>query len=156
MTEYYTQAVVLDKLPHKEQDMRVMLYTQELGKVAAKVQSARKITSKLNGHLEPGNVVAVRIVEKGGLQVVDALTLRRLPANNLLVLRLVHDLTGEWEPDPMLWAAAINEQTTEPQMLQLLGFDVSHATCGICERRDTLKFSAIALNYFCLSCYNLK
>lgn len=153
MTEYFTEAIVLDKLPQKEQDARVVLYTQELGKVTAKVKSARKITSKLNGHLEPLNIVKIRIIEKGGLQAVDALTVRKLPVSQLPVLALVNELTGEWEPDPILWTAVTNERMDQAQLLRILGFDSTFAACGLCERKENLQFSTIALNYFCGDCY---
>ena len=61
----------------KEIDAQIVLYTRDFGKVLAKAKSARKMTSKLNGHLQPLNFINARLIEKtpvGRFQVVDALT----------------------------------------------------------------------------------
>ncbi|MEK7212689.1 MAG: recombination protein O N-terminal domain-containing protein, partial [Patescibacteria group bacterium] len=51
MQEYLSEAVVLDAVPNGDLDLRVHLFTKKFGKLTAKVKSARKITSKLAGHL---------------------------------------------------------------------------------------------------------
>ncbi|MDO8574288.1 MAG: recombination protein O N-terminal domain-containing protein, partial [bacterium] len=74
MNEYYfNEAIVLDREPSGETDNRFSIYAKGFGKIVARGKSTRKITSKLSGHLEPGNLVKVRLIEKNGLQVVDAL-----------------------------------------------------------------------------------
>ena len=70
MREYSTEGVVLDRVSSREADLRVTLYTRDLGKIIAKVKSGRAITSKLAPHLEPLNFVRLRIIEKNGFQVV--------------------------------------------------------------------------------------
>ena len=64
MQEHFTEALVLDKEILGELDYRVFLYTQQLGKIAAKVRSGRRITSKLAPHLEPLNFIQARLIEK--------------------------------------------------------------------------------------------
>ena len=75
MVEYFTEALVLDKEDSGDLDARIILYTEDLGKITAKAKSVKRITSKLNGHLEPLNFIQVRLVEKNGFQIVDALTI---------------------------------------------------------------------------------
>jgi recombinational DNA repair protein (RecF pathway) len=105
MQEYITDAIVLDKVDSGELDSRVFLYTKDFGKIVAKAKSLRKITSKLAGHLQPANLVAARIVEKNGVQLIDALTISR-PEKRPEILKnlfLVKELAGEWQADPELW-----------------------------------------------------
>lgn len=155
MIEYVTEAVVLDKEPVGETDVRVFLYTRHFGKVAAKAKSARKIISKLNSHLEPLNLVQVRLVEKNGLQVADALRFGRLPEDQLRQLRLIHELTPEFEADAMLWSAILS-RAGENVLLKILGFDGQFAVCGRCGDNQGLVFLVSELNYFCGHCYNNK
>ena len=78
MQEYVTRAVVLDKETRGgHADARYSFFTERFGKVRAKATSSRKIVSKLAGHLEPGTLSAVRIIEQHGTRVVDALTTAR-------------------------------------------------------------------------------
>ena len=150
MTEYFTDAIVLDKIPQGEADMRVILYTRELGRVSAKVTSARKITSKLNGHLEPFMISQVRLVQKNGIpQLVDALQSGRLPVSQLRPLEIVREITPEWEPDNMIWALLVSGKATEQNILKVLGFDPEYAACSLCEGNNSLSFSTASLNYLC-------
>ncbi|MBU1149116.1 DNA repair protein RecO [Patescibacteria group bacterium] len=48
-----TQGIILARRDLNEWDRLVTIYTEKLGKVLAKVTSARKIKSKLSPHLEP-------------------------------------------------------------------------------------------------------
>jgi recombinational DNA repair protein (RecF pathway) len=155
MTEYFTDAIVLDKNPYGEADMRVVLYTREMGRVIAKVTSARKITSKLNGHLEPFMLSKVRLVQKNGIpQLIDALQFGRLPVSQLRSLEIVREITPDWEPDNLLWALLVSGKADEQSILKVLGFDSQYAACSLCESNDSLAFSTASLNYFCANCYN--
>ena len=64
MTEYLSEAVVLDKETSGDLDIRVSMFTKKFGKLKVRAKSARRIVSKLSPHLEPGNVAQVRIIEK--------------------------------------------------------------------------------------------
>ena len=90
--EYFTEAVVLDKEPSGEFDSIAHLYTQELGRVSASVTSARKILSKLNSHLEPLNLVQVRLVEKNRFHVADVLKTGALDRQHLDALKLIKSI----------------------------------------------------------------
>lgn len=112
MQEYATPAFVLDVQPAGEYDARVFLFTKELGRVTARAKSIRKINSKLAGHLQPLMLSTVRLVEKHGFQVVDALMLRDLrkgvePKNIrelLEVARTIYETTSEHLREPALWS----------------------------------------------------
>jgi recombinational DNA repair protein (RecF pathway) len=160
MQEYVTRALVLDKQTRGgHADARYSFFTERYGKIAARAVSSRKITSKLAGHLEPGTLAAVRIIETHGAQVVDALKFSR--ANiSLATLAALNRLLGEWEPDKELWqelvrvamngdatsattangtAAMTNDMAAEPvkkfswsNTLAILGWDPRAAVCARC------------------------
>lgn len=53
MATYKTKAIILSSYPYKEHDRIITFYSDEFGKMDARARGARKITSKLAGHLEP-------------------------------------------------------------------------------------------------------
>lgn len=153
--EYFTEALVLDKEPVGEADLQVVLYTKELGRVTAKVVSARKITSKLAAHLEPLNFISVRLIQKGRFQIVDALTTDRLPGSSdtMAILGLVKELTGEEQPDFELWQALKNKAVKGESILGLLGFDHQFADCQNCGAQYPEHFLIRELEYRCAPCF---
>lgn len=158
MREYVSDAIVLDREGIGEADARVVFYTEKFGRVSARVTSARRITSKLSAHLEPGLAVRVRLVEKRGaenggvwFQVTDALGVKRLALPSA-VLRLVAELGAEGEQDLALWHALARGRATVRETLSLLGFDPRHAACEQCGVPDPAKFSARSAAYFCDEC----
>ena len=154
--EYFTEAIVLDKEPAGEADSQVYLYTKELGRVTAKVISARKITSKLAGHLEPLNVIQVRLVQKNRFQVVDALRISTLPRTVAMLnaLRLAKDLTGEGQADSELWNVLSGGRATGVTVLSALGFDSQYAMCENCGNGTPSHFIYQRLEYWCSSCFS--
>lgn len=50
---YKTHGIILRRAPHRERDKIFRIYTRNYGKILARAISARKVTSKLSGHLEP-------------------------------------------------------------------------------------------------------
>jgi recombinational DNA repair protein (RecF pathway) len=158
MQEYVTDAIVLTKQPSGELDSRYSLFTKKFGKMTGRTKSSRKVTSKLAGHLEPGNAVKARFIEKSGTQIVDALKMARtgIVLGDLAVL---NDLLPEMDPDAPLWEylarlpavasspfaaeAASAEQgamAREPfswtSVLRLLGWDPEGAACAACGGAD--------------------
>lgn len=126
MREYCVEALVLGKEDLGEIDGVVELYTAEFGKISAKIKSAKKITSKLSGHLEPFGAAAVRLVSgksEAGLpagqsstgrnfQIADALRADNFPLwrkspddlrLGLQILRFIRDFVWENQPEPDLW-----------------------------------------------------
>ncbi len=72
---YSTQAIVLNRRPYQEADSRISLYTLEHGKLDLLVRGARKLSSKLAGHVEPLNLLEVMVVS--GRQAYAGGTLSR-------------------------------------------------------------------------------
>jgi len=157
MQEYVTRAVVLDKEARGgHADARYSFFTERYGKIAARAVSSRKIVSKLAGHLEPGTLAAVRIIETHGAQVVDALTAAqtRISLPNLAAL---NSLLGEWESDKELWrelAGAATAKFSWSRVLAILGWDPSGAVCVVCNspNRPARHFSIRRQEFFCAQC----
>ncbi|MBI2024912.1 MAG: recombination protein O N-terminal domain-containing protein [Candidatus Harrisonbacteria bacterium] len=153
--EFYTKAVVLDKEPDGEADSRVFLYTEAFGKIIGRATSARKIVSKLSAHLEPLNLIDIKIVQKNRFQIVDALKIAALPTNRetLAALNLVKELAPEGEPDLDLWGVLAGKNPDGEQILGVLGFDKKFASCGICGSASLKHFLIGDLIYSCPACF---
>lgn len=145
-----SEAVVLGVEPNGDMDLRVSLFTKKFGKLTAKAKSARKITSKLAGHLQPGNVVQARLVEKGGLQAVDALKSSRLGASPHQLFFLDR-LLAETEPDLELWQAVADGKWDWRRILRILGWDPAEAVCRSCGKRPEYFFPD-GQEFFCGEC----
>jgi recombinational DNA repair protein (RecF pathway) len=154
MIEYFTSALVLDAEDVGELDKRVFLYTKELGKVGAKARSTRKITSKLSAYLEPFNFVKIRLIEKNGFQVVDALNFDKVEISpeNSVFLQFIKEMTFEFQPDKQLWFYLRRKKFSYRQVLKILGFDPDFAVCQICGRKSVAYFSKTEQTFFCRQC----
>lgn len=146
-----TKGVVLEKEPFNEADQRVTVFTEGLGKIFATVKSGRKIVSKLSAHLEPGNFVQVRLVEKHSFHVTDALRLPRARAP-LSVLKLLQTVAPEAARDYDLWGAVAAEPFSFRRLLDALGFDPRHAVCDVCGTGTPAFFSFRDTAYWCSAC----
>lgn len=168
MKEYFTEALVLDKIENKEADGTVVFYSFDLGKVSAKARSIKKITSKLSAHLEPLNFVNVRLIEKNGFQVADALTLNRQPelrsnpeilAKFLRIIQFIKTTTFELQPDHRLYFvikkimfAEYGERQICRLLLKILGFDPEFAACHFCDDKKTEYFLKEDCIFLCRRC----
>ena len=112
MINYNLKAIALSKKEIGDNDVLFFLYTKELGRVAALAKGAKRLTSKLAGHLEPLSLSNVRLVEKKRLHIADALLLDSFKniRNNyrtfkeaLLLLKFIEDNTFEFQSDELLW-----------------------------------------------------
>jgi recombinational DNA repair protein (RecF pathway) len=149
--EYVSDAIVLEKESQGELDQRVAVFARDLGKLSAKVKSGKKITSKLSPHLEPGNFIRVRMVEKGSLQIVDALKREKLsgpPDFYYLLGRILAD----GEPDDELWTALLAGEKRWVKILSILGWDPERASCEHCGRTQVFAFHLASQNFFCGPC----
>ncbi|TSC83188.1 MAG: Uncharacterized protein G01um101419_154 [Parcubacteria group bacterium Gr01-1014_19] len=154
MTEHYTKALVLDRENQGDQDSRVFLYCEKLGRISAKVKSARKITSKLSGHLEPGNLGSVRLIELGGFQVVDVVSEEILPRDpkTIAALQLLKEMTVEGDFDPELWSLISAGHLEIGTILSCLGFSPTFASCRTCQSGNPGHFLMRELEYSCHPC----
>ena len=129
MQEYVTEAVVLDTVPSAELDVRVSLFTKKFGKLVARAKSVKKITSKLAGHLEPGNVVKIRLLGKKGFKLVDA-PKEKEGSINPPDLYLLNQILHEAEPDHELWELLTGGAFRWHEALRILGWDPAAADCA--------------------------
>lgn len=151
MYEYASEAIVLDRDIHGESDVRVILFTREFGKLVARARSMRKILSKLAGHLEPGTHASVRLIEKKGLQVVDALKRGRsawTPAD----LFLMSELLPQEEPAEEVWDMLAGDSPDWRAVLRALGWDPRDARCTSCEQEGPRIFHLKDPSFFCEAC----
>jgi len=167
MAERYTPALVLSREDKNDQDILFTLYTKDLGKIRAIAKSARKITSKLTGHLTQGKVVNVRVIDKGSFQLLDSLSSGKRCADRE-VLKLLHFLDNMMpynQPDLHVWHIAkevIGRCQIEPivygELLRVMGFASSSASafpaCAKCkgERSPTTLFYIPDLVFLCSNC----
>jgi recombinational DNA repair protein (RecF pathway) len=162
MHELGTQALVLSVEQVGEYDARVILYTQQSGKVHARARSLFKLKGKLAGHLQPLTLVRVRLVEKKGVQIVDAMREFRYieeetPTARALELlgmaRLLSELTHPGQPDDELWQLIASRQLTGKKLLAALGFDPEHARCSRCDQPRPSHFLLREEQYMCKECF---
>lgn len=119
MREYLTDAIVLGQeqalLASRlagDFDVRLDFYTRDFGRLKAKAKSLKKTTSKLAGHLEPLTLSKIRLIEKNGFLVADALTINRFEqlrsssrsfAEGLRLIDFFKAVVLDGEPDFNLW-----------------------------------------------------
>ncbi len=113
-SSFRTSAVVLRHQDLRETDRIVTLYTRTRGRLSAIVRGARKPASRLAGHLEPGTVVQISLVEGRGDFFTLAAAQATVPALHAAsslavfpsfvhVLEVTTRLTHDVEPDTRLF-----------------------------------------------------
>ncbi len=161
MLEHYTTAIVLEVKPRGEIDAAVTIYSKDFGRLTAKAKSLRKITSKLAGHLLPGNLIKVRLIEHGdgnGFQILDALSQKPAGAlgNLLKFMEFMNKMTPLALPDLGLWYEAehmLESGDFSPQryrrVLSELGFGPDGSKCGDCGAGTVAYFLPGELVFLC-------
>ena len=157
--------LVLDKNKVNETDLTVDLYAKELGRIKAKMTSGQKITSKLSPHLEPLTFSLVRLTEKNGFVVADALTQDYLKhfrvspvyfAPALKLLSALKELIYSEEIDPKLWfwlkKTLAKREIFYSQFLKILGYDPKLAECRKCRSKFIKYFLAADQIFLCRNC----
>ncbi len=144
------EAIVLHKDFQGELDERVVFFAKDFGKQSAKIKSGRKITSKLSPHLEPGNLIKARWIEKGSLQVVDALKQEKLDFTPGF-LKLVCDVLAEHNHDEEVWNFLKNNKESSTELLSVLGWNPKGAVCQLCSSTPRM-FGVDSLGYYCADC----
>ena len=94
MIEYSTKALVLDANNVNELDKLVLSIYGRIGQGGCQGQKRQKITSKLAAYLEPLNFIRIRLVEKNGFQIVDALNFDKITVSpqNLAISRFIKEM----------------------------------------------------------------
>ena len=165
MLEYVTESIVLAVEPHKEYDLTADLFTKDLGRVKARAVSGRKILSKFSPHLNPLNLVSVRLVEKKQFTITDVLTadnfsvLRNHGENYSAALNLLNVLkilVPFGVPDIHLWyflrASFEDNMINCVSLLKILGYDSQFSSCAFCFRETTANFSLNNQIFLCSFC----
>ncbi|MDD5710917.1 MAG: recombination protein O N-terminal domain-containing protein [Candidatus Colwellbacteria bacterium] len=168
MAERYTPILVLRRENKGNQDLLFTLYTKDLGKIKAIAKSARKITSKLAGHLTQGRIIKARIIDKGSFQLLDVLS-GGGKCTNLEVIKFLHfldSMTPYNQPDPHLWHIAkevVGRCQVGPvvyrELLSIMGFVSPFPSvlpaCAWCKRRErspATLFYTPDLVFLCSNC----
>jgi recombinational DNA repair protein (RecF pathway) len=159
MREYFTEAVVLGLKPVGLSDRIVNLYTKDFGRLEAKVVAARKITSKLSPHLEEGNLIEARLIEKNRFILADVVLKKRFGKNLAVfeILFLLKSLLPELVSDLRLWHGLVQglqkENLDKKIFLKFLGYNTVFAKCENCESSEIGHFSTIDQTFLCRGCF---
>ena len=157
MPTYRTEAIVLGRSNLGEADRIVTFLTENQGKLRGVVRGARKIKSRLAGHIEPFSRVNLGLVEgKGALEVVTSAQLVWYPHHlgqdltrletAFLLARLTDRLVEDRHPQPRLFhlmaemlrvldsygPPELVELTFKLQLLAQLGYALQLDHCVVC------------------------
>lgn len=150
--EYISEAIVLKIFSNGDLDKIVSVFTKNFGKIIAKVKSANKISSKLRGHLEPGNLIITRLIFKNKFQLVDALKQEKLNLN-FKDLDLLDKILPEMEQDENLYFKLRNDNFNWSEVLKILGWNPKEAYCDNCNSENISIFNINSQKFFCNNCY---
>ena len=78
---FSTQAIILDRQNFRENDLRVVVYTKDKGKLELVAKGAKKSTSKVAAHIEPLNLINVMIVKGKQFDYIGSATSKNCFAN---------------------------------------------------------------------------
>jgi recombinational DNA repair protein (RecF pathway) len=157
MYEQSSSAFVLGKENVSEHDSLVSLYSKDLGKVLARVTSGAKLHSKLMPHLQVGNKVAVRLVERKLLRVADAISFPSSGAKGdlkkrILALSLLSQLSVDNGPEGDVWHYLEKEDWSTIKLLKMLGLYADGAKCFLCKKGEADYFSVADSGFYCAKC----
>lgn len=164
MTEYSTKAVVLGREPKGEFDEVLTLYTRDFGKISAVVKGVRRITSKLSGHLQVGSFATIRLIRRGGMQLLEAFSHSSGLTEGLhRFLVFIDRMTPYEASDPHLWygveyviesdvfgkADREKQNRVYRRFLKILGFGTEFATCADCGSPRIAYFAPSDIMFLC-------
>lgn len=161
MREYFTPGIVLDREPRNELDEMITVYTKELGKLRAFTKSSRKITSKLSGHLAPGRLADIRLVQRNKLQLVDILSSSSIsdPKELLPFLHFINKIVPYGDADLNLWymiEEIVRGNHFNPAvyryLVEKLGFSGEEPYCHYCETNKSSFLNLAEITLLCANC----
>lgn len=164
MKDFVSEAIVLGTAPAKEHDRVVFLFTKKHGRIQARVAGGARLLSKFAPHLDPLNLVGIRVAHKNKYTLTDVLTSNRFLAtregpafgNALKVVALVRVLAPEGEPDMKLWhdlVTALADGNVKPNhFLNIFGYDAHLGTCDSCGAKPVAYFSIKTHELMCVTC----
>ena len=65
-----TRGIILDSRPYRESDLLVSLFSFDFGRLSLLVRGAKKLSSKMSGHLEPLTRAKIMIIKGKGLDYI--------------------------------------------------------------------------------------
>jgi DNA repair protein RecO (recombination protein O) len=71
---YNTRAIILGRADFRENDSRIICYSEDRGKLELVARGAKKVKSKLSGHIEPLTLVRLMVVSGKDLNYVGTAT----------------------------------------------------------------------------------
>jgi DNA repair protein RecO (recombination protein O) len=114
MAAYQTYGIILKKTDRGEVDQLFSIYTQQQGKITALGRGTKKITSKLNGHLQPFAIINLMVAPgKNFDHVAGAVIIKRFfniqkdlkkIALASFGLELVDKINQAGQPEPKMFA----------------------------------------------------
>ncbi len=182
---YKSEGVVLKRWRHREKDTLVRVLTRDFGKITARAISARKITSKLAGHLEPFVVADFFFAKSKTIDIVAGSN--TIMSNDVLRSSMIHgaaanyiaeivdNLTHDHDPDPLFYEYVLgmlqmigqqpqlNILTVYAAIVQIfeyLGYRFELETCHSCKRvvtaDEVLKFHFQLRGLECGNCRSIE
>lgn len=148
--------------PRGELDATIVLYTKDLGKILAFAKSIRKITSKLSGHLVPGKIADIRVVENNGsgYQVVDALSFTSASTPEVpRLLSFIDRMSPSGVQDLQLWYEIENSLQygitgdTYRKLLLIMGLGGEEIGCEKCGNLKIAYFLPLDVIFLCAECF---
>lgn len=170
--EYYTRALVLERMDAGERDARLNLFTERYGKISARARSLRAIRSKLSAHLQPFHFVRMRLAPRtlgNGFVVIDSVlddafvpSVTRRRSDCALVVRVLDLYAPELDADPIIWhalEALFGDESPDASAARLthvilsrIGFDPRYASCVACGAGAVTHFVVGQGTFVCASC----
>lgn len=106
MNSNITEGIILKKTNFKDNKVLVNIYTEKLGKISTSVIGVNKISSKLNSHLQAGNLVKIYLIKKKNYyRVANIETLRTYSRfisnfnNSVLLFTILELITKIYEEE---------------------------------------------------------
>lgn len=173
---YKTEGIVLKRWDYKERDRMLRLLTRDHGKLTTRAISARKVTSKLAGHLEPFVLADFHIAKSktidimAGSHTIEGNSRLRHSLhhtaianyfsevidrcideyeNDVAVYEHVRDFfswLGEHEPNALVMYSALL------QLFGLIGYRIELYTCHNCLKPITQEGSKLDLKLWNVEC----
>lgn len=120
---YTTTAIILNRYPFREADLRVVLFSRDFGKIEAAAIGAKKIKSKLAGQLEPLREVKVMLAKGKGIDKIgQAITLNNFGVQTIREPALVWQAQEAAEAVSRLVAAGQKEEAVYELLKKFLIF----------------------------------
>jgi len=165
MKDFVTDAYTLRVTPSRDFDKTAHLFTEEFGRIEARVVSGRKPLSKFSPHLEPLQKVTVRLAKRSGFTITDVLThthcflVRKnsnLWSSGMRSLSLIYALSPREVRDGGLWNVleemARTGNISPKETLAQLGYNTHHAQCDICSAPFVVGFNVKTHSFICFEC----